>query len=127
MQLNALFRLGFPSASSNDLTSLHSITRHIIMQKARDHPGRTIGLSLLVGTRFQVSFTPLTGVLFTFPSRYSFTIGRSGVFRLGEWSPQVPTGLLVPCGTQVLARPLVDFAYRTFTLFGRLFHAGSAI
>jgi hypothetical protein len=76
MQLNALFRLGFPSASSNDLTLLHSTTRHIIMQKARNQAGRTIALLLLVGTRFQVSFTPLTGVLFTFPSRYWFTIGR---------------------------------------------------
>ena len=34
------------------------------------------GLPLFVGIRFQVSFTPLVGVLFTFPSRYLFTIGR---------------------------------------------------
>jgi hypothetical protein len=27
-------------------------------------------LLLFVGVRFQVSFTPLAGVLFTFPSRY---------------------------------------------------------
>jgi len=27
-------------------------------------------LHLFVGIRFQVSFTPLAGVLFTFPSRY---------------------------------------------------------
>ena len=33
-------------------------------------------LPLLVGIRFQVSFTPLIGVLFTFPSRYLFAIGR---------------------------------------------------
>jgi hypothetical protein len=33
-------------------------------------------LRLLVGLWFQVCFTPLTGVLFTFPSRYWFTIGR---------------------------------------------------
>jgi len=31
-------------------------------------------LRLLVDMRFQVYFTPLTGVLFTFPSRYLFTI-----------------------------------------------------
>ena len=97
------------------------------MQKARNQAGRTIALLLLVGTRFQVSFTPLTGVLFTFPSRYLFAIGRSLVFRLGEWSPQIPTGLLVPCGTQVLARPLVDFVYGTFTLFGHAFQRGSTI
>ena len=33
-------------------------------------------LHLFVGVRFQVYFTPLVGVLFTFPSRYWFTIGR---------------------------------------------------
>ena len=31
-------------------------------------------LQLLVGIQFQIYFTPLLGVLFTFPSRYSFTI-----------------------------------------------------
>ena len=30
-------------------------------------------------------------MLFTFPSRYWFTIGRMGVFRLGGWSPHVQT------------------------------------
>jgi hypothetical protein len=33
-------------------------------------------LHLFVGVRFQVFFTPLVGVLFTFPSRYWFAIGR---------------------------------------------------
>ena len=58
------------------------------------------GLPLLVGIRFQVSFTPLVGVLFTFPSRYSFTIGHRGILRLGGWSPHVQTGLLVSRPTQ---------------------------
>src|SRR3546814_1748516 len=40
-------------------------------------------------------FTPLIGVLFTFPSRYWFTIGRTGVLRLGGWSPHVQAGFLV--------------------------------
>ncbi len=52
-------------------------------------------LRLLVGTQFQVSFTPLIGVLFTFPSRYLFTIGRIGVLRLGAWSPHIQTGFHV--------------------------------
>ena len=33
-------------------------------------------LRLLVGVWFQIYFTPLSGVLFTFPSRYLFTIGH---------------------------------------------------
>ncbi len=34
-------------------------------------------------------------MLFTFPSRYLFAIGRSGVLRLGGWSPHVQTGFHV--------------------------------
>src|SRR6266566_8256124 len=34
-------------------------------------------------------FTPLTGVLFTFPSRYLFTIGCQGVFSLIQWSGRI--------------------------------------
>ena len=40
-------------------------------------------------------------MLFTFPSRYLFTIGRIGVLRLGEWSPHVQTGFHGPRPTQV--------------------------
>ena len=36
-------------------------------------------------------FTPLAGVLFTFPSRYLFTIGCQGVFSLIRWSGQIRT------------------------------------
>ena len=45
---------------------------------------------------FRFYFTPLSGVLFAFPSRYWFTIGRSGVFSLGGWSPHVQTRFHVP-------------------------------
>jgi hypothetical protein len=58
------------------------------------------GLRLLVGVRFQVCFTPLIGVLFTFPSRYWCAIGRQGVFRLGGWSPHVRAGFHVPRPTR---------------------------
>src|SRR5882672_5907822 len=46
------------------------------------------------------TFHSPSGVLFTFPSRYWFTIGRTLIFSLGEWSPQIPTGFHVPGGTQ---------------------------
>ena len=46
-------------------------------------------LRRFVGTRFQVLFHSPPGVLFTFPSRYWFTIGRQGVFSLRGWSPQI--------------------------------------
>ena len=78
-------------------------TRGPIIQKVRRHP---CGLRLLVGARFQVSFTPLVGVLFTFPSRYWCAIGRQGVFRLGGWSPHVRTGFHVPRPTRGPGRTL---------------------
>jgi hypothetical protein len=39
-------------------------------------------------------------VLFTFPSRYWFTIGHQRVFSLARWSSQLPTGFHVSRGTQ---------------------------
>ena len=48
------------------------------MQKARRHG--IAPLRPLVSTRFQVLFTPLFEVLFTFPSRYWFTIGLFGKY-----------------------------------------------
>jgi hypothetical protein len=72
------------------------------MQKARRHG--TSPLRPLVSTRFQVLFHSPSGVLFTFPSRYLFTIGRQGVLSLTGWSPQVPTGFPVPGRTQELVK-----------------------
>ena len=51
------------------------------------------GLSVLVSIRFQVLFHSPPGVLFTFPSQYCSTIGHQVVFRLGGWSPHIPTAI----------------------------------
>ena len=68
------------------------------------------------------SFHSPPGVLFTFPSRYWFTIGRQGVFSLARWSSQIPTGFLVSRGTQVpVQRDSESFAYGAFTLCGQSF------
>ena len=69
------------------------LNRHV-SSNSPDHnaKGTRSGLAplpLLVGTRFQDLFHSPPGVLFTFPSRYSCTIGHRGVFRLGGWSPQI--------------------------------------
>ena len=45
------------------------------------------------------SFHSAPAVLFTFPSRYFYTIGHQVVFRLGGWSPHFLTGFLVPADT----------------------------
>jgi hypothetical protein len=80
-------------------------------------------LQLLVNAGFQVLFHSPLGVLFTFPSRYCFTIGHCLVFSLGGWSPLLPTRFLVSRGTLDTDPTLVIFAYGTFTLYGRSFPA----
>lgn len=77
-------------------------------------------LPLLVRTRFQVLFTPLAGVLFAFPSRYWFTIGQSGVFSLGGWSPHIQTGYHVSRPT-LRVHSIDVFMYGTFTLYRATF------
>ncbi len=46
-------------------------------------------------------------MLFTFPSQYLFTIGLSGVFSLGGWSPHIQTGFHV-------SRPTLSSLMYTF-------------
>ena len=84
---------------SNPLASPRPATRRLILQKARHHPPR--GRDILPVCGFRYSFTPLAGVLFAFPSRYSFPVGSPGVFSLGSWSTRIRAGFLVPRPTQV--------------------------
>jgi hypothetical protein len=118
----ALLRLGFPTASYlKYLTLLHTITRWPVLQKVRGYSN--IELPLLVGIGFQVLFHSPPGVLFTFPSRYYFSIGHQVVFSLGRWSSLLPTGFLVSRGTLEHNLDLKNFAYRTFTFYSRPFQA----
>ena len=115
--LNALFRLAFAPAPG--LKPLASPARSNSpdhnakgTQSPRPHPKMQTKLPPLVGTRFQVLFHSPPGVLFTFPSRYSCTIGRGRVFSLGGWSPRIQAGLLdaptllrYPCHTSQKSSP----------------------
>ena len=49
---------------------------------------------------FRVYFTPLFRVLFTFPSRYWYTIGHTVVFSLARWCWRFPAGFHRSRGTQ---------------------------
>ena len=93
----ALFRLAFAAAPElYSLTLLFMVTRRSVLQKVHSH---TVVLEFIVSIWFQVLFHSPPGVLFTFPSRYCFTIGRQGVFSLGGWSPLLHTGFHVSCTT----------------------------
>jgi hypothetical protein len=80
--LCALFRLAFATASC---------LRHLTLPGTSNSPDHyakgtrslLAELPQLVSARFQVLFHSPPGVLFTFPSRYWFTIGHRRVFSLG--------------------------------------------
>jgi hypothetical protein len=65
-------------------------------------------------------------VLFTFPSRYLFTIGHQGVFRLRRWSSQIHTGFLGPRATWDPARESPEFRLRGYHPLCRRFPTSSA-
>ena len=89
VRLYALLRLAFATATPYGLTLPRIVTHGLIMQKVR---GRALELALplVVDTRFQVLFHSPPGVLFTFPSRYWFTIGRQEYLALDGGPPGFP-------------------------------------
>jgi hypothetical protein len=89
------------------------------MQKACGHPRK--GSHSLEAHDFRFSFTPLDGVLFTFPSRYWFTIGRRLVLSLGGWAPRIQTGFHVSRPTWDTRRLTADFRARGCHPLRRLF------
>ena len=90
------------------------------MQKARGHRAEH-GSRSLQASGFRFCFTPLTEVLFTFPSRYWFTIGLSGVFSLGGWYRRFQTGFPWSRPTQDTAMYEFVFEYSAFTFYGPTF------
>ena len=81
-----------------------------------------LALRLFVSLWFQV--------LFHSPHRGAFHLSLTvlvhyrsqNVFSLGEWSPQIPTGLHGSGGTQVPSGSFTVFVYGAITLYGRLSH-----
>ena len=93
--------------------------RQLVGSLCKRHAVTAIGSSdRLKAYGFRVSFIPLFGVLFTFPSRYWFAIGLSRVFSLGGWARRIHTGLLVSRATQGTAGLRERYAYGPFTLCG---------
>ena len=95
--------LAFATASPDGLTSPRTANSPAHSSKGTPSPAPGCPgseLRQLVGSRFQVLFHSPPGVLFTFPSRYWFTIGRQGVLSLRGWAPQIHTGFHVPRATR---------------------------
>ena len=79
------------------------------------------GLRSFVGTRFHVLFHSPPGVLFTFPSRYLFAIGRSQYLALEDGPP----GFLQDFSSPVVLGNILwrhcSFEYEAITLLGASF------
>ena len=114
-------RTRFRFGSAIGFASPPRATRRLIMQKARSHPARR--LLQLGGARVQVLFHSPRGVLFTFPSRYWFAIGRRLVFSLGGWAPRIQAGFHVSRPTWDAGRLGRGCAHGAVTLCGGPFQA----
>jgi|SRR5215211_6268372 hypothetical protein len=68
------------------------------------------------------SFHPPPGVLFTFPSRYSFTIGRQEYLALEGGPPSFPRDCTGPAVLKHGPRRALPFTYRAVTCSGLGFH-----
>ena len=126
---NARFGLAFaPAPRQRRLTKLGTVSRRIIMQKARRQAFHRSGIALrpLVGMWFQVHCPPLVGVLPIVRSRYYCAIGRQRVLSLAGWAPRIRTHFHVLSLTQGPDRPLSPFAYGTITRSGQAFQTCSA-
>ena len=93
---NALIRLGFPPAPALQRLNLATYRNSQAHSTKGTPSGPRDPSDLLWAHGFRFYFTPLTGVLFAFPSRYFCTIGSRIVFSLGSWSTRIPTRFLEP-------------------------------
>ncbi len=125
----SLLRTGLSPSTAPHLKCLtlpQTVTRRLIMQKARGHPFSTrrlnIGLPQLVGIWFQVLLTPLIGVLFIVQSPY-FALSVVEKYLALEGGPpsftQSSTSSVLLWYTDITQTPA--FAYRTITFYGRTF------
>src|SRR6476469_4151870 len=119
------FRYGYPSRVN--LATYRNSQAHSSKGTRSLHSGRSQNAP--TACRHTVSGTisrPLTGVLFTFPSRYWFTIGHQGVFRLRGWSPRIHTEFLGLRATWEHARESPGFRVRGYHPLWQRFPAPSA-
>ena len=122
-QLSCTIRTRFPFAS----------VQHTELRLATDNNSQTHyakgkrsppcgGSHTLYAIGFRFYFTPLAGVLFTFPSRYLFTIGCQRVFSLIQWSGRIHAEFHVHRITWDAPKGWFNFTHPAVTVSGRFFH-----
>ncbi len=130
MRLYALFRLAFATAPPHGLTSPHTITRRLILQKARGHFTSVRGLTTLprlVGARFQVLFhDPSPGHFSPFPhGTGSLSVTRE-YLGLGGGPPGFTRDFSGPVLLGIPPGSRLSFAYGGVTLCADAFQTSSA-
>ena len=116
----ALLRLAFAPAPFRLTSPRASDSLAHSTKGTPSHPQRV--LRLLVGARFQVLFHSPPGVLFTFPSRYWYAIGQTGMLRLTQRSGLIHAGFHEARATwdNTIGRRLTS-RYGAGTLYGQAF------
>ena len=95
------------------------ITRRTVLQKVRGCT--SYGASTACKHRVSGSFSLPSRGSFHLSFTVLYAIGHRGVFRLGGWSPRLPTRFLVSRGTLDPARLLSGFVYGIITLYDASF------
>jgi hypothetical protein len=117
---SALFRLAFAPPPR------HHPLKHATRNNSPAHSSISTRSALrpLTACRRTVSgsFHPPPGVLFTFPSRYSFTIGRQEYLALEGGPPSFPRDCTGPAVLKHGPRRALPFTYRAVTCSGLGFH-----
>ena len=110
------FRLAFtPTPQQSCLVNDIELTRWIVLQKARSHPDlrRDSYSSLAYGFRYY--FISLIGILFTFPSRYSFRYRSLKIFSLGAIVAPASNGISpVPPYLRITSSKITYFRIQGF-------------
>ena len=129
MRLNALFRLAFAPAPHLWLTSPHTVTRWLILQKARHRdPDRNRGDALTV-------CKPTVSGTISLPSRGAFHLSLTVLvrYRSPDLYLALRSGLrrfmpvfTVPALLGNTNTSLITFAYGAITLYGATFQNASA-
>jgi hypothetical protein len=118
---NALFRLGFPTAPPHGLTSQHTVTRRLILQKARSHPPER-RLPRLVSTRFQALFhDPSPGCFSSFPHGTSPLSVTREYLGLADGPARFTRDFTGPVLLGKTLKSHKDFTYGTVTRYGQTF------
>ena len=108
-------RFHYASGVHHPLGGQIELTRRLVLQKARRHRGHECpGSDSLLALWFQKLFHPPLGVLFTFPSRYSFTIDLKQYLALEVSAPGFRQGFSGPALLEDCLTDMIFFRVRDF-------------